>query len=418
MKDPRIVVGASHAGSELAARLRQLDPATPVLLLGEEPVLPYQRPPLTKSWLGDPAAEVDKLLIRSAAAYEMAGVEVRTGVRVTQLDRGAARVILDTGESLPYSQLALATGASPRRLAVDESGRAERAPNYHHVRTCADALRMRPQFTAGRRIAIIGGGYIGLELAALAARTGLRATVLEAQPRVLARVTAPQMSAFYERVHREAGVEVRTGVQVGGFEFTRDGQVCAVLWRDAQGRTGATPADIVAVGVGVLPNTGLAQAAGLACNAEGLLVDELCRTSDPAIVAAGDCTARPVPGQPLPLRIESVPNAVEQARSAAASLCGQHLPCQAVPWFWSDQYDLKLQMAGLSRGHDEVVLRGDMDARAFTVFYLRQGTLIAADSVNRPADFMLARKLVAAAVRPGAGALADPATELKGLVSA
>lgn len=418
MKDQRIVVGASHAGAELAVKLRQLDPATPVLLLGEEPVLPYQRPPLSKTWLGDPAAEVDKLLIRSAAAYEAAGVEVRTGAQVQQVDCGAARITLASGASLPYSQLALATGARPRRLQVPGTDRTEQAANYHYLRTHADALRLRPQFTAGRRIVIIGGGYIGLELAALAARTGLHTTVLEAQPRVLARVTAPQMSAFYERVHREAGVEVHTGVQVAGFDVSQEGLVRAVLWRNAEGRAGATPADVVAVGVGVVPNTELALAAGLTCNAEGLLVDELCRTSDPAIVAAGDCTARPVPGQLLPLRIESVPNAVEQARTAASTLCGQHVPCNAVPWFWSEQYDLRLQMAGLSRGHDEVVIRGDMSARAFTAFYLKQGALIAADSVNRPADFMLARKLVAAGARPGTETLANPATELKRLVAA
>ena len=418
MTDPRIVIGASHAGSELAAKLRQLDPATPVLLLGDEAVLPYQRPPLSKSWLGNASADVDSLLIRSAEAYAVAGVDTMTGARVAQLERDAHRVLLESGESIAYSQLAIATGARPRRLVLPGSERADQAPNFHYVRTLDDAQRLRPQFTAGARIAIIGGGYIGLELAALAIKSGLKATVFEAQPRVLARVTAPQMSAFYEQVHRDAGVDVRTGVRLAGFELAPDGSVRSVLWQDATGVAHSSDADIVIAGIGVVPNIEIAQAAGLTCAADGLLVDEHCRTSDPSIVAAGDCTSRPVPGQPGTVRVESVPNAVEQARTAAATLCGQHLPCVAVPWFWSDQYDLKLQMVGLSRGHDEVAIRGDMEARTFTAFYLKDGVVIAADSVNRPADFMLARKLVTAGVRATAAQLADPATELKRLAVA
>jgi 3-phenylpropionate/trans-cinnamate dioxygenase ferredoxin reductase subunit len=277
---------------------------------------------------------------------------------------------------------------------------------------------LKPQFKEGARIAIIGGGYIGLELAALSIKCGLKPTVFEAQPRVLARVTAPQMSAFYEQVHRAAGVNVRTGVQLAGFVIGADGNVRAVSWRDESGGEQATPTDIVAAGIGVVPNIELAQAAGLTCAPDGLLVDEYCRTSDASIVAAGDCTSRPVPGQPGTSRVESVPNAVEQARTAASTLCGRLQALTAVPWFWSDQYDLKLQMVGLSRGHDEVAIRGDVAARAFTAFYLREGALIAADSVNRPADFMLSRKLVAAGIRPAAGALADPAVELKRLVVA
>ena len=418
MTDPRIVIGASHAGSELAARLRQLDPSTPVLLLGEEPVLPYQRPPLSKSWLGDPSAPEDVLLIRNAEAYAAAGVETRTNVHVEHVDRTARRIQLQSGESLPYSQLAIATGARPRRLVLPGCERADRASNFHYVRTLADAQRLRAQFRSGARIAIIGAGYIGLELASQAIKSGVKPTVLEAQQRVLARVTAPQVSAFYEDVHRSAGVDLRTGVQLVGFTMAAEDHVQGVVWQDGAGRTHTVEVDIVVAGVGVVPNIELAHAAGLACAADGLLVDEHCRTSDPSIVAAGDCTSRPVPGQAGTARIESVPNAVEQARTAAATLCGQLLPCISVPWFWSDQYDLKLQMVGLSRGHDEVVIRGDMGARAFTAFYLKEGVLIAADSVNRPADFMQARKLVAAGIRAGAATLSDTATELKRLVPA
>ena len=418
MSDPRVIVGASHAGAELAAKLRQLDPDGKVLMLGEEPVLPYQRPPLSKTWLADPAGAVEPLFIRNAAAYANLGIDVRTDARVVEIDRVAQRVVLASGETIAYAQLALATGARARRLALAESGRAERAPNFHYLRTLADARRLRPQFVAGTRIVIVGGGYIGLEIAALAIRQGLVPTVLEAQDRVLARVTAPALSAFYERIHREAGVDVRTGTQVAGFEFTADGRVRGVRWQDAHGASGCIDAQVVVAGVGVVPNLELAQAAGLDCAADGLRVDELCRTSDPAIVAAGDCTSRPVPGQPDTVRIESVPNAVEQARTAAATLCGQQQPCSAVPWFWSDQFDLKLQMVGLSRGHDSWTLRGDMAARAFTAFYLREGRVIAADAVNRPGDFMAARRLVTAGTRADAARLADPATALRDLVAA
>ena len=418
MTDPRIVIGASHAGSELAAKLRQLDPATPVLLIGDEPVLPYQHPPLSKSWLGNPAGGIDELLIRDAGAYAAAGIDTRTDARVAHIDRAAQRLRLESGESLAYSQLAIATGARPRRLTLPGFEGADGAPNFHYMRTFADAQRLRPQFKGGARVVIVGGGYIGLELAALAVKSGLKPTVLEAQDRVLARVTAPRMSAFYEQVHRTAGVDICTNVQLAGFGFGADGSVREVLWRDASGANRCTATDMVIAGIGVEPNVELAQAAGLTCAPDGLLVDEHCRTSDPLIVAAGDCTSRPVPGQGGTARIESVPNAMEQARTAAATLCGRHQPCNSVPWFWSDQYDLKLQMVGLSRGHDTVAIRGDLAARAFTAFYLRNGTLIAADSVNRPADFMLARKLIPAAARIDAAQLADTARELKSFVAA
>lgn len=417
MSDPRIVIGASHAGSELAAKLRQIDPATPVLLIGDEPVLAYQRPPLSKSWLGNPSADIESLLIRNAEAYAAAGIATKTNARVVHIDRAAQRLRLESGASLAYSQLAIATGARPRRLALCGSEGADSAPNFHYIRTLADAQRLRPQFASGARVAIIGGGYIGLELAALAIKSGLRPTVLEAQARVLARVTAPQMSAFYEQVHRGAGVDIRTSVQLAGFEFAKDGTVRGVLWLDASGATGCTEADIVIAGIGVVPNVELMQAAGLTCAADGLLVDEYCRTSDPAIVAAGDCTSRPVPGQDGTTRIESVPNAMEQARAAAATLCGRNQPCNSVPWFWSDQYDLKLQIAGLSQGYDQVVMRGDPDSgRSFAAFYLKNGQLIAADCINRPQEFLLAKKIIADKVAVDAHCLADETIAVKALL--
>jgi 3-phenylpropionate/trans-cinnamate dioxygenase ferredoxin reductase subunit len=418
MSELRVVVGASHAGAELALRLRQHDAARPVLLLGDEVTLPYQRPPLSKSWLADPQAKPEALLQRGAAAYENTGVTLAMGERVTAIDRESKGLLLASGKALAYGQLALATGARVRRLAAPGADQAERAANFHYLRTLADAVRLRPQLEPGARIAIVGGGYIGLELAALAMKGGLRVTVLEAMPRVLARVTAPELSAFYEQVHRDAGVEVRTGMEVVGFRFeVSDGSVAALLCRTAAGAPVTVEADVVVVGVGVAPNTELAVSAGLAVD-NGIVVDEWARTSAPDIVAAGDCTSHPVPGHQGLARLESVPNALDQARTAAATLCGLDQPCRAPPWFWSDQYDLKLQMVGLSRGYDSLVVRGSMDERSFCAFYLRAGRIIAVDAVNRPGDFMIARKLVAAGTTATAEVLTDRGSELKNLLAA
>ena len=417
MSAPRIVIGASHAGAEIAVRLRQLDPHTPVCLLGDEAVLPYQRPPLSKSWIGDASATPQALQMRPAESYEKAGIGLRMGVRVVGIDAPRRQVVLASGETLPYSQLAIATGASVRRLGGPHAAALQAAANVHCLRTLADAQRLRPQFRVGARLLIVGGGYIGLEIAALGVQQGLQVTVIESQARVLARVAPPALSAFYERVHREAGVRLLTGVQTTDFEFRSDGSLQAVAWRDADGRAARTELDLMVVGIGVAPNLELAQSAGLLCE-DGIAVDTFCQTSDPHIVAAGDCTCRPVPGHGTRLRIESVPNALEQARTAAATMCGLRQACAGVPWFWSDQYDLKLQMAGLSRGHDAVVVRGDMSTRAFTVFYLRDAKLLAADAVNRPGEFLLARKLIGEACEIDAARLADTGADMKQLLPA
>ena len=418
MSTPRVVVGASHAGAELALRLRKHDPSQSVLLLGDESTPPYQRPPLSKTWMADPKAVPEVLLQRNVLAYESAGVTLRMGERVSAIDRATKRLSLASGKSLQYHQLALATGARVRRLSAPSSDRAEHAPNFHYLRTLSDAARLRAQFEPGARIAIVGGGYIGLELAATAITSGLRVVVLEAMPRLLARVTAPELSAFYERAHRDAGVDVRTEMEVVGFEFAgSEDRVAALLCRTAAGASVTVETDVIVVGIGVVPNTELAQAAGLAVD-NGIVVDEWARTSDAEIVAAGDCTSHPVPGQPAPVRLESVPNALEQARTAAATLCGLDQPCRGVPWFWSDQYDLKLQTVGLSRGYDTLVVRGHMDERSFCAFYLRAGRIVAVDAVNRPGDFMIARKLVATGAAAMNEVLADRGTDLKNLLAA
>jgi 3-phenylpropionate/trans-cinnamate dioxygenase ferredoxin reductase subunit len=295
---------------------------------------------------------------------------------------------------------------------VSTAERAERAANFHYLRTIDDVLRIRAGFRAGQRLTIVGGGYVGLEVAAIAVKRGLQVTVLEALPRVLARVTAPEMSIFYERVHRDAGVDVRTGVGVVDFDLDTDGAAVSGV-RCSDGSILAT--DLVIVGVGLVPNTELAQAAGLAVD-NGILVDEHGRTSDPSIVAAGDCTNHPSLLYERRIRLESVPNAQEQARTAAATLAGKQRVYDAAPWFWSDQYDLKLQMVGLSMGYDDVAVRGSMSGRSFAMFYFKAGRVIACDAVNRPQEFMLAKRLVAARCTTDPRRLVDEAVPLKALM--
>jgi 3-phenylpropionate/trans-cinnamate dioxygenase ferredoxin reductase subunit len=288
-----------------------------------------------------------------------------------------------------------------------------RLSNFRYVRTIGDIDQLRRHMEPGLRLVIIGGGYIGLEVAALAIKREMQVTVLEALPRVLARVTAPEISAFYERIHRAAGVDIRTGVEVTGFEFDQSKEaVSGVLCGDGT----RVPADVVIAGIGLIPNTELAQSAGLAVE-NGIVVDEFTRTSDPDIYSAGDCTNHPSTLYGRRVRLESVPNAVEQARVAAAALCGKQRPHGAVPWFWSDQYHFKLQMVGLSQGHDDLVVRGSTDNESFAAFYLRQGKMISADTVNRPQEFMIAKRLVAEAVAIDPKRLADESVPLKSLVA-
>jgi 3-phenylpropionate/trans-cinnamate dioxygenase ferredoxin reductase subunit len=299
-------------------------------------------------------------------------------------------------------------GGRPRRLGVPGAPEPERCGNFHYLRTINDVSRIRSQFEPGFRLVIIGGGYIGLEVAAVAVKRGLKVTVLEALPRVLARVTAPEVSAFYERIHREAGVDLRTGVRIDGFELDTSGDAVAAVLTD-QGRI---PADVVIVGVGIQPNVEIAAEAGLDVT-DGVVVDGSLRTSDPDVLAIGDCANHFNTCAGCRLRLESVPNAVEQARVAAATLAGKPRTYDAVPWFWSDQYDLKLQMVGISRDYDQLVIRGAPDERSFMAFYLRGGRVIAADAVSRPAEFMMAKRLVATGVKAPVSKLVDPSVPLK-----
>jgi 3-phenylpropionate/trans-cinnamate dioxygenase ferredoxin reductase component len=398
------------AASELAFALRRNGYGHPITIIGDEPHPPYQRPPLSKAYMAG-EVRVESLQARAMSAYEKAGVEVVTAVRAERIDRGANAVALSDGRVLPYSTLVLALGGRARKMSALLPGTREDLDNLHTVRTIEDVDRLRAQLAPGKRLVIIGAGYLGLEFASVGIKLGLKVSVLECLPRVLARVTAPTMSAFFEEVHRGAGVDLRTGVQVTGFELTQDGHaITAVNCGDG----GKVLADAVIAGVGMIPNADLAASAGLEVD-DGIIVDASCRTSDPRIFAIGDCSKAPSGIDGERLRLESVPNALDQARVAAAAICEKAAPRLTVPWFWSDQYDLKLQIAGISRGHEDVVVRGSMQDRRFSVLYLKGGRVIAADSINSPADFSGARALIALGRTIDAGRIADASLTLASL---
>ncbi len=404
-----VIIGGGQAGAEVATLLRQNRHQGKIILIGEEPHLPYMRPPLSKAYL---AGEIgaDALIYKAKTAYEKADVELRLGRRVDAIDRSARRVLLEGGEGVAYDRLVIAVGGRARDLDIPGASLA----NIFSLRTIADVERLKPQLQAGRRLVIVGGGYIGLEFAAVAVKRGLTVTVLEGEARVLARVTAPEVSAFYERFHRAAGVEIRTGVLVTGFApAAGGGSVGAVLCGEQ-----SFAADFVLVGVGLVPNTELAANAGLLVEG-GIVVDEASRTSDPEIFAIGDCAIHARHGfLQRRIRLESVPNALEQARAVAATITGKPLPAATAPWFWSDQYDLKLQMAGISEGYEEVAIRGSTEGSSFIAFYLKDGQVIAADAVNRPSEFMASKRLIGEGIRASAKDLADENVSLKSLIAA
>ena len=391
------IIGGGQAGGEAATLLRQNRFEGRIVLIGEEDILPYMRPPLSKAFLAREIGK-DALIYKDAIAYEKAKVEMRLGERVEEIERSTKRLLLNDGAAFGYDKLVIATGGRARELPVPGANSA----NVHYLRTIADVEVLQPLMESGRRLVVVGGGYVGLEVAAVAVKRGLAVTVLEAAPRVLARVTAPALSDFYERIHREAGVAIRTGVTVTGFS-AEDGCVASVLC--AGGET--FPADFVLAGIGLVPNTELAEKAGLKVE-DGIVVDEASRTSDPDIYAIGDCAMHAHHGfLHRKIRLELVPNALEQARAVAASITGRPIPAATAPWFWSDQYNLKLQMVGLSDGYDDLVIRGDMEASSFIAFYLKEGRIIAADSVNRLGDFMAAKRLVGERMEIAPSRLAD-----------
>jgi len=397
-----VIVGASHAAVQAIDTLRREGHDGAIVMVGDEPHLPYNRPPLSKKFLSG-ELERERLALRSAQFYEHNGTEVRLGVRATAIDRNDRRLRLSDGGELSYDKLLLCTGGRPRLL--DSPGHELRG--IHYLRTIADVEAIRADLPGARRLVVVGAGYIGLEAAASARHLGLEVTVVEMAERPLNRVVAPELSAFYTRRHEREGVRIFCNTSVTA--FAGDDRVRAVVCGERE-----FPADLVIVGVGILPETALAAAAGLRCE-NGIWVDEYCRTSDPAVFAAGDCTSHPSVRYGRRVRLESVDNAVEQGRTAAANMCGKPARHEHVPWFWSDQYDLKLQIAGLSQGYDRAVARGDPESGHFALYYLGAGELLAVDAVNSPKDFMTGKKWIAERRHPDPAGLADPSVDLKSL---
>jgi len=398
-----VVIGAGQAGGQAVTSLRQEGFAGRIVLVGDEPYYPYQRPPLSKKFLAGELPE-ERLYIKPVAFYEAQSIETRLGVRAEAIDRTARTVRLSDGEVLAYHHLILATGSRVREIPVP----GVELTGVHYLRGIDDVLALRGAFAQAKSLAVVGGGYIGLEVAAVAAKAGLAVTVIEMAPRCLARVTAPEVSDFFECVHREEGVVIRTDVGVSGFEGA-DGVLTGV--RLATGEV--VPSDLAVVGIGILPNVELAAEAGLEVD-NGIVVDAYARTSDPAVFALGDCANLPSGVVGARLRLESVQNAIDQAKHAAAAIAGQPKPYDEVPWFWSDQYDLKLQIAGISAGYDQLVVRGNPEeGRSFAAFYLKDGVVIAVDAVNAVPEFMIGKKLIAARARIAPEVLADLSLGMK-----
>jgi 3-phenylpropionate/trans-cinnamate dioxygenase ferredoxin reductase subunit len=383
VSDPVVVVGAGQAAAQLCMSLRQGGFAGRIVVIGDEPFPPYQRPPLSKKFLSDrPSPET--LYLRPEAFWQAQQVELALGVGVGGLDLKNRSAILDDGREIPYGTLVLATGTRARALPIPGSALA----GVFSVRAIGDVQRLRPALDAAERIVVIGAGYIGLEVAAVMRQEGRAVTVLEAEERVLKRVTAVSLSAFFDALHRERGVDIRLGARLSAIEG--DAHVRTV--RLADGSTLA--ADLVLMATGAQPNEELARSAGLACQ-DGIVVDAFARTAAPDVYAAGDCTRFPSRRYGRALRLESVQNAIDQAKAAAGAILGEQKPYDPVPWFWSDQYDLKLQIAGLQDGHDRTETIGDPAARRLAIEYRRDGRLIAVDSVNDARSHMLARRRIA-----------------------
>lgn len=398
-----VIVGAGQAGAEVASALRQSGYEHSIHLVGDEPHPPYRRPPLSKEYLAGDISR-DQLLVKPAEAYAKLDIDLHVGCRVESIDRQQQFVKLADGRSLPYDKLVLATGGTPRALPLTGS----QAENLYYIRNIEDIDRLKRAWSAGARLAIIGGGYIGLETASVAVEQGLKVTVVEQAGRLLERVAAPEMSEYYERLHQGRGVQVLTNTQVLALEG--EGRITTLTTS-----AGTLEVDLVVVGIGLIPNISLAKEAGLQVD-DAICTDTLARTSDPNILAVGDCANFPSAFYDRQLRLESVQNAQEQARAATATIMGQEKPYDPVPWFWSDQYGLKLQMVGLSRGYDQVVSRGSMESNVFSMFYLSGDCVIAVDTIGRPQDFLMGKRLIAARVPVTAEQLADADLPLKSLL--
>ncbi len=410
MRDPAsttsektVVIGAGQAGFSFCAKLRELGYLGRISLIGDEPHAPYQRPPLSKAYLlGE--MSLDRLLLRPAEFYDDQNIVLITRTAATAIDRASKTVSMSEGPSLDYDNLILATGSTPRKLPASLSGDLD---GIYYMRSVADADSISPEFAPGRRVLVVGGGYIGLEAAAVAAKRGLKVTLIEAAERILQRVACSQTSDYFRQLHQARGVEIREAIGLQAL-LGENGRVSSASLSDGS----SLDVDFVIVGIGILPNVDLARDAGLECE-NGIGVDARCTTSDPAIMAVGDCACFPYRGTTM--RLESVSNAIDQAQAAAAVVMGTDQPYEAMPWFWSDQYDTKLQIAGLSSGFDRIVQRsGDTGSQSH--WYYSGDSLLAVDAMNDPRAYMVAKRLIQAGKSPTAEAVADTSIDLKQLL--
>ena len=400
-----VIVGGGHGGAQVAIILRTQKFTGSIAIIGEEPELPYERPPLSKEYFAG-EKEFERIQLRPAKYWDEREVTMLLGKRVASVDPAAHSVTTDVGETIGYGKLVWATGGSPRMLPIPGGD----LPGVQGVRTRADADAMKAASETAGQIVVIGGGYIGLEAAAVLNKAGKKVVLLEAQNRVLARVAGEELSRFYEKEHRGHGVELHLGVCVDAIEG--DDHVTGVRLSDGE----VIPADLVIVGIGIVPAIEPLIAAGADC-ANGVRVDRLCKTSLPDVYAIGDCASHVNDfAEGAEIRLESVQNANDQANVVAKGIVGDEAHYHAIPWFWSNQYDLKLQTAGLSTGHDQAVLRGDPEARSFSVVYLKAGKVIAIDCVNATKDYVQGRMIVTAGLRATAEQLTDTDTPLKALL--
>ena len=397
-----VIIGCGQAGGQAAASLRQERYEGPITMIGQEPYIPYQRPPLSKQYLSG-EQEKEKLNLRQESFYSEKEINLVLGTSVLSVDPLQKELQLETGETETYDKLLIASGGRPRKLEVD----GHNLKGIHYLRDIDDVDAIKAQMSTSKNMVIVGGGYIGLEVASVAIKKGLTVSVLEMENRILERVTTEEMSAFYNELHSDQGVNILTSTQAKAFEGSE--AVERVVCDDQE-----IPADLVIVGIGILPNTEIAETAGLETD-NGIVVDEHCRTSNEHIFAAGDCTNHPNPLLNRRLRLESVPNAMEQGRVAASNMLGGSKSYASMPWFWSDQYEHKLQMVGFSKESDQSIIRGDMKSKSFTVFYLKDNLIIAADSVNNPKEFMASKQLIGK--KASIEALADTSFELKTLIN-
>jgi 3-phenylpropionate/trans-cinnamate dioxygenase ferredoxin reductase subunit len=396
-----VIVGGGHAGGSAAAFLRQYGYEGAITVIGEEPIAPYQRPPLSKAWLKG-EADAEALALRPDSFYAEKDIALRLGTRVVSIQRTAKTVTTDTGETVAYETLILATGARARRLNLPGA----ELDGVQVLRSAADAEQLKLALGPGKRLAVVGGGYIGLEAAASGRALGAEAVVIEALPRILSRQSCELLSNFFTDYHRARGVGFELNAAIEAFEGA--GHVTGV--RLGSGRV--IPCDDVVVGIGVIPNDELARDAGLEC-ANGVVVDLAARTADPAVFAIGDVTHRPLPLYDRMFRLESVANALEQAKQAASAIVGRAPPAQEVTWNWSDQYDIKLQLAGMALDTDDMLVRGDPAAAKFAVFHLKGDVIRAVEAINAPAEFMAARQLIGSQKPIDRAKLADTTVSMK-----